>query len=156
MYQMTDAAFAEARPYCIRHHIVVEDGCSLTGLDSRVRPSRAIELTAVFLDRKVTAILARPRSGHRAGWATRAEGFGSSPDQCDDAGVPAYRSREVERATAVADAGAAPSLVWSSGLSGWFTLWARRREPPRSGALERAQSNGSRGWRPDHPRRPIR
>ena len=60
MYQMTDAAFAEARPYCIRDHIVVEDGCSLTGLDSRVLPSRGIELTAVFLDRKVTAILARP------------------------------------------------------------------------------------------------
>jgi hypothetical protein len=60
MYQMTDAAFAEARPYCIRDHIVVENGCSLIGLDSRVPPSRAIELTAVFLDRKVTAILARP------------------------------------------------------------------------------------------------
>jgi hypothetical protein len=60
MYQMTDAAFAEARHYCIRNHIVVEDGCSLTGLDSRVPPSRAVELTAVSLDRKVTAILARP------------------------------------------------------------------------------------------------
>jgi hypothetical protein len=58
MFQMTDAAFAEARHYCIRDHFVVEDGCSLTGLDSRVLPSRAIELTAVFLDRKVTAILA--------------------------------------------------------------------------------------------------
>ena len=31
MYQMTDAPFAEARHYCIRDHIVVEDG-SLTGL----------------------------------------------------------------------------------------------------------------------------
>jgi len=62
MYQMTDAAFAEARHYCIRHHIVAEDGCSLTGLDSRVLPSRAIELTAVFLDRNATAILAhRPK-----------------------------------------------------------------------------------------------
>jgi hypothetical protein len=60
MYQMTDAAFAEARRYCIRDHNVVEEGCSLTGLDSRVLPSRAIELAAVFLDRKVTAILARP------------------------------------------------------------------------------------------------
>jgi hypothetical protein len=60
MYQMTDAAFAEARPYCLRHHIVVEDGCLLTGLDSRVPPTRAIELTAVFLDRNVTAILTRP------------------------------------------------------------------------------------------------
>ena len=60
MYQMTDAAFAEARRYCIRDHVVVENGGSLTGLDSRVPPSRAIELTAVFLDRKITAILARP------------------------------------------------------------------------------------------------
>jgi hypothetical protein len=57
MYQMTDAAFAEARRYCIRHHTVVEDRCSLIGLDSRVLPSRAIELTAVYLDRNVTAIL---------------------------------------------------------------------------------------------------
>jgi hypothetical protein len=62
MYQMTDAAFAEARHYCIRHHIVLEDGCSLTGLDSRALPSRAIELAAVFLDRNITAILAhRPK-----------------------------------------------------------------------------------------------
>jgi hypothetical protein len=60
MYQMTDAAFAEARHYCIRYHVVVEDGCSLTGFDSRLPPSRAIELTAVFLNRKVTAVLARP------------------------------------------------------------------------------------------------
>jgi hypothetical protein len=60
MYQMTDAAFAEARRYCIRNHIVIEDGCSLTGLDSRILPSRAVELTAAFLDRKVTAILPRP------------------------------------------------------------------------------------------------
>jgi hypothetical protein len=62
MYQMTDAAFAEARHYCIRDHFVVEEGCSLTGLDSRVLPSRAIELTAGFLDRNATAILAhRPK-----------------------------------------------------------------------------------------------
>ena len=63
MYQMTDAAFAEARRYCIRHHTVVEDGCSLTGLDTRVLPSRAIELAAVYLDRNVAAILAhRPNA----------------------------------------------------------------------------------------------
>src|SRR5690242_9671633 len=59
MYQMTDAAFAEARHYCIRDHVVVEDRCALTGLDSRVLPSRTIELAAVFLDRKVAPILAR-------------------------------------------------------------------------------------------------
>jgi hypothetical protein len=58
MYQMTDAAFAEARHYCIRHHTVAEDGCWLNGVDSRLVPSRAIELTAVFLDRNLTGILA--------------------------------------------------------------------------------------------------
>jgi hypothetical protein len=58
MYQMTDAAFAEARRYCIHRHTVVVDGCWLNGLYTRVVPSHAIELTAVLLDRNVTAILA--------------------------------------------------------------------------------------------------
>ncbi|MGA7865297.1 MAG: hypothetical protein WA709_31140 [Stellaceae bacterium] len=60
MYQMTDAAFAEAQGYCILHHTVVETGCSATTLHSRVVPRHATELTAVFLDRNITAIL-----GHR-------------------------------------------------------------------------------------------
>jgi hypothetical protein len=60
MYQMTDAAFAEAQGYCIIHHTVVKTGCSATVLYSRVVPRHATELTAVFLDRNVTAIL-----GHR-------------------------------------------------------------------------------------------
>jgi hypothetical protein len=66
MYQMTDAAFAEARRYCIRHHTVIDDGvwddwrsCWFNGLYTRVVPSHAIELAAVFLDRNVAAILAR-------------------------------------------------------------------------------------------------
>src|SRR5207253_913540 len=41
----------------IRDHIVAEDDCPLNGLNSRVVPSRAIELTAVFLDRNVTPLL---------------------------------------------------------------------------------------------------
>jgi hypothetical protein len=61
-YQMTDAAFAEARHYCVRHHTVVADGCSLNWFYSRLLSSRAIELTAVFLDSNVTRILAhRPK-----------------------------------------------------------------------------------------------
>ena len=66
MYQMTDAAFAEARRYCIRHHTVIDDGvwddwrsCWFNGLYTRVVPSHAIELAAAFLDRNVAAILAR-------------------------------------------------------------------------------------------------
>src|SRR5271166_708846 len=66
MYQMTDAAFAEARHYCIRHHVVVAEGtwnewrsCWFNALYTRVLPSHSIELTSVFLDRNVAAILAR-------------------------------------------------------------------------------------------------
>jgi len=62
MYQMTDGAFAEARGSCIRDHAVVAEGCWLTGLYSRILPSHAVELAAIYLDRKVQAILAqRPR-----------------------------------------------------------------------------------------------
>jgi hypothetical protein len=57
MYQMTDGAFAEARRFCIRDHAVVEE-CWLNGLYTRVLPSHAIELAAIYLDRKVAAILA--------------------------------------------------------------------------------------------------
>lgn len=60
MYQMTDAAFSDAQRYCILHHTVVETGCSATAPYSRIVPRHATELTAVFLDRNVTAIL-----GHR-------------------------------------------------------------------------------------------
>ena len=55
--RMADAAFAEARPYCIRHHTVVQDGCWFNRLYTRAVPSHAIELAAVFLDLNVAAIL---------------------------------------------------------------------------------------------------
>lgn len=66
MYQMTDAAFADARHYCIRHHTVVDEAgwsilnsCWFNAFYSRILPSHAIELTAVSLDRNVAQILAR-------------------------------------------------------------------------------------------------
>lgn len=65
MYQMTDGTFSAARRYCIRDHRVLEDGpwddwrsCWLNGLYTRVIPSHAVELTAAYLDRSITAILA--------------------------------------------------------------------------------------------------
>ncbi|MBK8176970.1 MAG: hypothetical protein IPK66_17440 [Rhodospirillales bacterium] len=63
MYQLTDAAFADAQHYCIRQHTVVEESCRFSGFYSRIFPSHAIELTAVLLDRNVTAILAGKRDG---------------------------------------------------------------------------------------------
>ncbi len=61
LYQMTDAAFADARTYCILDHAVVENGCSAPAIYSRVVPRHATELTAVFLDRNVTALLGQRR-----------------------------------------------------------------------------------------------
>ena len=59
LYQMTDAAYAEAARFCIRDNVVVDADCGLTGLHIRVIPSHAIELASVYLDRNVTAVLAR-------------------------------------------------------------------------------------------------
>jgi len=56
MFQMTDAAFADARRYCIREH-VVKDDCWFNGFYTRVLPSNAVELAAVFLETHLTAIL---------------------------------------------------------------------------------------------------
>src|ERR1700736_3233955 len=68
MYQITDGTFAEARHYCIRHHALAREGawndwraCWFNNLYLRVLPGDAVELTAAYLDLKVTAILARPR-----------------------------------------------------------------------------------------------
>ena len=66
MYQITDAAFREARRYCIHDHVVVEDGpwhdfgsCWFNGFYARVIPSHAVEMTSAFLDRRVAGTLAR-------------------------------------------------------------------------------------------------
>jgi hypothetical protein len=59
MYQMTDAAYAEAARYCIRGNAVVDTDCGFSGLYTRTVPSHAIELAAVYLDRTIAAVLAR-------------------------------------------------------------------------------------------------
>jgi hypothetical protein len=56
---MTDAAFADARPFCIHNHVVVLQGCRLNGLYTRILPSHAVELAAIYLDRNVTAVLGK-------------------------------------------------------------------------------------------------
>ena len=70
MFQMTDAAFAEARRFCIRDHIVIEDGCRFNWLYIRVVPSHAIQLAATYLDHNVGRILAshpntKPSAEHK-------------------------------------------------------------------------------------------
>jgi len=68
MYQITNAAFQDAKRYCIRDHVVVEDGpwndwgsCWFNSLYTRVIPSHAVEMTAAFLDRSVARTLGRRR-----------------------------------------------------------------------------------------------
>ena len=61
MYQITDGTFREARRYCIRHHVAIEQGCWFNSLYVRVIPSHAIELTSAYLDRSVAAIVAGRR-----------------------------------------------------------------------------------------------
>jgi hypothetical protein len=57
--QMTDGAYAEAARFCIRYHAVTDSDCGFTSLTIRAIPSHAIELASVYLDRNVSAVLAR-------------------------------------------------------------------------------------------------
>jgi hypothetical protein len=66
MYQITDGTFEQARRFCIHRHAVAMDGpwyawrsCWFNWLYFRVVPSHAVELTAAYLDRAVTLLLAR-------------------------------------------------------------------------------------------------
>ena len=69
MYQMTDGTFAEAKHYCIHHHQLVAEGpwwdmtsCWFNSLYMRVLPGDAVELTAAYLDRKVTGLIAKRKT----------------------------------------------------------------------------------------------
>ena len=53
MYQITDGTFREAKRYCIRDHVAIEQGCWLNSLYLRVIPSHAVEMTSAYLDRSV-------------------------------------------------------------------------------------------------------
>jgi hypothetical protein len=59
LYQMLDAAYADAARFCIRSNAVTDSGCGSTFLYSRAIPSHAIELASVYLDRNVADVLAR-------------------------------------------------------------------------------------------------
>ena len=59
LFQMTDAAYAEAAQSCVRENAVTNTGCGFTSLTIRAIPSHAIELASVYLTRNVAAVLAR-------------------------------------------------------------------------------------------------
>lgn len=58
LYQMTNGAYAEAAPFCIRDNAVTDNGCGFSPY-IRAIPSQAIELASVYLDRNVAEVLGR-------------------------------------------------------------------------------------------------
>jgi hypothetical protein len=59
LFQMIDGAYAEAAKFCIRDHVVTDSGCSFSSFYIRTIPSHSIELASIYLDRNVSAVLAR-------------------------------------------------------------------------------------------------
>ena len=59
MYQITDGTYREAKRYCIRNHVAIEDGCWFNSLYLRVVPSHAVEMTSAYLDHRVARVLER-------------------------------------------------------------------------------------------------
>jgi hypothetical protein len=108
MYQITDGTFREAKRYCIRDHVAIEEGCWFNSLYLRVVPSHAVEMTSAYLDRSVAGLLAGRKvavslaqkqdlaalihlCGARAGEAHARGGFRLAPGQrCGTHDVRAY------------------------------------------------------------------
>ena len=111
MYQITDGTFAEAKRYCIRDHVALEEECWFTSLYMRVIPSHAVEMTAAYLDRRVGRMLERRKHkatleqkqdlaalihlcGAAAGEAYARRGFRLVPGQrCGEHDARAYLAR---------------------------------------------------------------
>jgi len=98
MYQLTDAAFADARRFCVHDHRVVEDGawndwhsCWFNSLYSRVFPSDAVELTAVLLDRGVARVLVHQRV--RKATPAQKENLAALLHLCGPGAAEAYAQR---------------------------------------------------------------
>ncbi len=112
MYQITDGRFAEAKRLCIHGNRAVDDGpwynprtCWFNAFYLRVVPGHAIEMTAAFLDRKVSSVKGSLKEkqdlaavihlcGATAGEAFARRGFRALPGQrCGDHDLRAYLSR---------------------------------------------------------------
>jgi hypothetical protein len=111
MYQITDGTFREAKRYCIRDHVALENECWFTGLYLRVIPSHAVEMTSAYLDRRVARVLERRKTaatleqkqdlaalihlcGAAAGEAFARRGFRLVPGQrCGEHDARAYLAR---------------------------------------------------------------
>jgi hypothetical protein len=91
LFQTIDAAQAEAARFCIRENAVVDTGCGFTSLTIRAIPSHAIELTSVYLDRHVAAVLAR--AGHVAASAQQKQDLAAFIHLCGAGPATAFARR---------------------------------------------------------------
>ena len=91
LFQTIDAAQTEAARFCIRENAVVDTGCGFTGLTIRAIPSHAIELTSVYLDRHVAAVLAR--AGHVAASAQQKQDLAAFIHLCGAGPATAFARR---------------------------------------------------------------
>ena len=98
MYQITDGTFAEARHYCIHRHALAQEGpwndwrsCWFNGLYLRVLPGDAIELTAAYLDLKVSVILAQ--EPHHAASALQRQHLAAVVHLCGAGAAASYARR---------------------------------------------------------------
>jgi hypothetical protein len=111
LFQTTDPAYAEVSHYCIRNNAVVDDDCGFSPY-IRIVPSHAVELASIYLDRNVTAVLARapnakPSAQQKQDLATLIHLCGAGPalafarrgfqmmagERCGDHLVAAYLAR---------------------------------------------------------------
>jgi hypothetical protein len=94
LYQMLDAAYADAARFCVRGNAVTEAGCGSTFLYVRAIPSHAIELASVYLDRNVAEILAR--AGDVKASARERQDLAAFIHLCGAAPATAYARRKFQ------------------------------------------------------------
>jgi hypothetical protein len=93
LFQMTDPAFAEAAPFCIRANAVTDTGCGF-GPYIRAFPSHAVELASVYLDRNVAAVLSR--AGDIAATAQQKQDLAAFIHLCGGGPATAYARRHFQ------------------------------------------------------------
>jgi hypothetical protein len=132
MYQITDARFAEAKRYCIRNHLPVDDGpwydpgsCWFNAFYFRVRPGDAIELTSAFLDRRVAQTLAR--QGIASATLQQKQDLAAVIHLCGASAADAYARRGFRPATRqrCGDHDLASYLARLNALRQYFSLLSR-------------------------------
>jgi hypothetical protein len=94
LFQMIDGAFAEAAKFCIRDHAVTDHGCGFQSFYIRAIPSHSTELASVYLDRNVSAVLAR--AGDMKPSATQTQDLAAFIHLCGGGPATAFARRHFQ------------------------------------------------------------